>query len=400
VRRWWQSLVERRIRSDVERIESKPLFSVELADIVLHDRAELKTQLRVVNYRNKEASGEVVLTPPRGWKIVPSKVKVEKVTMNGPFSADVSLVPSAQARLGVHCGSMSFCSDKEVVRFPLDLCLLSRGGKRSVSIDQTREEDKTVFKVSNGLLCFKASAEFAGCLYFLSKNDGLNQLCSGFPRVGTKVFLEHYTGGIRGLFLGDSFDFSRSKSHEESFEAEFAEDGPWKGVKFSFESKQEERIKGVLGSISYLTLPFSNVVKIKRRFENPTSASFKLGLCLWVSPNVGGDSGKNDVIFPRGGRILQFKRAGEPAVAGVPPEKGWALVANAEQKTGLGLIAGNTDKSMVLSFDIGKTMLELMIASRTQLQPKQACELEDFIVLGNEDHEPIDKLSTILRKTT
>lgn len=399
VRRWWQSLVERKIHADVKRVESKPLFNVELADTVLYDRAELKTQLRVVNCRNKEASGVVVLTPPKGWQIVPSKFKVEKVMMNNPFTADVALVPSAQAGLGVHEGSICFSSDKEVVRFPLDVCLLSHVGKRSVSVTQMKEEGKAVFKVANGLLCFKASSEFAGCLYFLSKNDGVNQLCSSFPRVGTKVFLEHYTGGIRGLFLGDSFDFSRSKSHEESFDAEPIEDGLWKGVRFTFESNQEERIKGVLGSISYLTLPFSNVVKIIRRFENPTSASFKLGLCLWISPNVGGDFKKNDVIFPRGGRIFQFKRTGEPAVAGVPPEKGWALVANAEQKTGLGVIAGNSDKSIVLSFDVGKTMLELMISSRAQLQPKQTCELEDYIVLGDADYEAIDKLSSLLRRT-
>ncbi len=400
VRRWWQSLIERKIHPDVERVESKPLFNVALADTVLYDRKELKTQLRVVNCRNKEASGKVVLTPPKGWKISPSEVKVEKVTMNNPFTADLTFVPSAQAGPGVYNGSISFLSDKEVARFPLDICLLSRADKHSVSVTQTKEENKGVFKVSNGLLCFKASAEFSGCLYFLSKNDNVNHLCSGFPQIGTKVFLEHYTGGIRGLFLGDSFDFSRSKSHEESFDAEPVEDGLWKGIKFSFESKQEERIKGVLGSISYLTLPFSNVVKIQRRFENPTSASFKLGLCLWISPNVGGDFKKNDVIFPRGGRIFQFKRIGEPAVAGVPPEKGWALVANAEQKTGLGVIAGNPDKSVVLSFDVGKTMLEIMISSRAQLQPKQKCELEDYVVLGNDNYEAIDKLSRFLRRTT
>jgi hypothetical protein len=145
-------------------------------------------------------------------------------------------------------------------------------------------------------------------------------------------------------------------------------------------------------------LPFSNVVKIERRFENPTSASFRLGLCLWISPNAGGSSEKNDVIFPRGGKILQFKRSGEPALAGVPPEKGWALVVNAEKRAGLGVIAGNPDKSVVLSFDIGKTMLEIMISSRVHLQPKQTCELEDYVVLGNEDYEAIDKLSEALRR--
>src|SRR3989304_4057795 len=302
IRRKWQSLVERKIRPDEEMIDSKPLFNVQLTETVLYDKAELKTQLRVENFRNKEASGEVVLTPPKGWKIVPSKVEVKKVAMNSPFTANVSLLPPSKAEMGVHSGDIAFHSDRQVVRFPLDVCLISRSAKRAVSVAQGREEDKAVFKVSNGLLRFKASAEFAGCLYFLSKGDAVNQLCSNFPRVGTKVFLENYTGGIRAFFLGDGFEFAKSKSHEELYEAELVEEGRWKGVKFSFESKQQEQIKGVVGSVSYLTLPLSNIIKIKRRFENPTSASFMFSSCLWISPNVGGTFYKNDVIFPRGGK--------------------------------------------------------------------------------------------------
>jgi GNAT superfamily N-acetyltransferase len=398
IRRRWQSLIEKRLRSEEQPTESKPLFNVELAETVLYDRAELKTRLKVVNFRNKEANGEVVLMPPKGWKIVPSGIEVKKVTMNNPLVANVSIVPPAQAQLGVHSGSMIFSGDKEVVRFPLDVCLLSRDEKRSVSISQGREEGRSVFKVSNGLLRFKASAAFAGCLYSLSRDDKVNQLCSSFPRVGTKVFLENYTGGIRAFYLGEGFHFAESKSHEEFYEAEPVEDGLWKGVRFSFESKQQEQIKGVLGSVSYLTLPLSNIIKIKRKFENPAAASFRFNGCLWISPNVGGDFNKNEVIFPRSGSIYRFRRAGEPALAGVQTEKGWALIANAEQRTGLGIIAGNTDRSMVVSVDIGKTMLELLVMSKVQLQPEQTCELEDYIVLGDENYESVDKLSSVLRK--
>jgi len=212
------------------------------------------------------------------------------------------------------------------------------------------------------------------------------------------VFLENYTGGIRAFYLSEGFDFAKSKSHKEFYEAELAEDGLWKGIRFSFESKQQEQIKGVLGSVSYLTLPLSNVIKIKRKFENPTAASFGFNSCLWISPNVGGDFDKNEVIFPRSGKIHQFRRAGEPALAGVEMEKGWALIANAEQKTGLCVIAGNTDRSEVVSLDIGKTMLELLVMSKVQLRPKQTCELEDYIVLSNENYESVDKLSSVLRK--
>ena len=212
------------------------------------------------------------------------------------------------------------------------------------------------------------------------------------------MFLQNYSGGVRALYLGEGFDFEKSRSHQEHYETEIIKEGRWKGVKFSFESKEQEELKGLLGSISYLALPSSNVLKIKREFKNHTSARFEFNSSLWISPNVGGNFEKNEVIFQRDGRILRFKRAGGAVVSGVQPEKGWAFIANAEQKIGLGVIAGNPDKSMLLSIDLGKGLMELLIQSKIQLQPIESCELEDFVVLTNEDHEPMDKLSNMLRK--
>lgn len=399
IRRKWQSLIEKKIPLEEKHLESKPLFNVELAESIFYDKTELRTQLKVVNFRSKEATGKMVLIPPRGWKIDPSKIEFKKVGINNPFTADVSLFSPSKAKLGIYSGTIDFYTDRQAIQFPLDLCVLSRIANHSPTVVSYKEEDKAVHKVANGLLEFKASAEYAGCLFSLSRKKEVNQLGSGFPRVGTKVFLENYTGGIRALYLSDRFDFQKSKSHEEQYKAESVEEGKWKGVEFSFESKQQEEIKGVVGSVSYLTLPFSNVVKIKRRFKNPTLASFRFNSCLWISPNVGGDFEKNEVIFPRDDKIFRFKRFEGVAISGVQPEKGWVFVANVQQKKGLGIIAGNTDKSTIVSLDVGKAILELLVMSRVQLQPAESCELEDYVVLSSEDHEAMDRLSKILRKT-
>jgi ribosomal protein S18 acetylase RimI-like enzyme len=397
VRGRWQSLIERKIHVE-EAVESKPLFNIQLLENTLYDTAELKTRLEVVNSRNKEATGKILLFPPRGWRIVPSEIDVAKVTANSPFQASVSLYPPAEAELGVHSGSIEFNSERQAIPFPLDVILLSKTSKHSVSTLQEKDKGKEVIKVSNGLLNFKASAEFAGCLYFLSGEDEVNQLCSNFPHIGTKVILQNYSGGVRALYLGDGFDFQKSKSHQESYETEIVKEERWKGVKFSFESEKQEQLKGVLGSVSYLTLPFSNVVKIRREFKNPTLARFEFNSFLWISPNVGGDIQKNEVIFPRGGRIFRFKRAAGVVLSGVQPKKGWALIANAEQKTSLGVITGDPGKSLLLSIDLGKSLMEILIQSRIQLQPAESCKLEDYVVLSNEEYESIDRLSTMLRR--
>lgn len=398
IRRKWQSLIEKKMHFEEGPVESKPLFNIRLAESTLDDTFELKTQLEAVNSRNKEATGKILLVPPKGWKIIPSEIDLTKVTASSPFSANVSLHPPAKAELGVHSGSIDFHTDRQVIQFPLDVCLLSTTSKHSVSALQDKEEGKRVVKVYNGLLKFKASAEFAGCLYFLSREDEVNHLCSNFPHIGTKVFLQNYSGGVRALYLGEGFDFEKSKSHQEHYETEITKEERWKGVKFSYESEKQEQLKGLRGSISYLTLPSSNIVKIKREFKNHTSARFEFNSFLWISPNVGGNFEDNELIFPRDGRILRFKRAGGAVISGVQPEKGWAFIANAEQKAGLGMIVGNPDKSMLLTIDIGKSLMELLIQSKIQLQPIESCNLEDYVVLTNEDHESMDKLSNMLRK--
>jgi len=400
IRRKWQSLIEKEIRLEEKHFEPRALFNVELAESILYDKTELKTQLKVVNVRSKEDTGEMILVPPRGWQINPSKIEFKKVAANNPFTANVSFFPPSKANLGIYSGTINLQTDRQAVQFPLDLCILSQIANHSVTVVPNKEENKVVHKVSNGLLEFKASAEFAGCLFSLARKKEENQLGSSFPRVETKVFLENYTGGIRAFYLGDRFDFQKSKSHQEQYRAKSVEVGHWKGIKFYFESKQQEEIKGILGSVSYLTLPYSNVVKIKRTFENPTEASFRFNSCLWISPNVGGDFKKNEAIFPRDEKIFRFKRAEGIAICVVQPERGWVFVANVQQKKGLGIIAGNNDKSMIISLDVGKVILELLVISKVQLQPAESCELEDYVVLSSEDHEAMDRLSKILRKKT
>jgi len=398
IRKRYESLVGKRFSpKEAPLIRAKPLFDVKVADTVLFDNLKLKTQLTVVNTRNKPTTGKLTIIPPEGWKIQPKKIEIQKITANKTFATDITITPPSDAELGMFSGTLSFSAPNQEVRFPLHFCLLSKQTQASTEVTTKEEQNKNIFKISNGLLQFKASADFAGCLYFLGKDSTLNQLGTSFPNIQTKVFLENYSGGIRSFYLDDEFNFQKSKTHEEAFKAEPIKEGLWKGVKFTYKTEKQEEMKGILGSVAFLTLPFSNVIKVKRRFENPTSASFKFNNCLWISPNVGGVFQENDVIFPRGDKIFHFKRAEGFAVSSVEPEKGWAVVVNRNKKQSLGVIAGNTGRSTILSLDIGKTMLELFVISRVLLLPKETCEFEDFVLLWDEKYESIDKMATVLR---
>ncbi|UCF59096.1 MAG: GNAT family N-acetyltransferase [Candidatus Bathyarchaeota archaeon] len=398
VRRRHKSLVDKRFSpKEAASIMAKPLFEVKVADPVLFDSRRSFTQLTVVNTRNKPATGKLTVIPPEGWKIQPKEIEIQKVTANKTFNTNITIAPPPDAKLGTFSGTLIFSAPNQETRFPLDFCLLSKQTQASIEVTTKEEQNKNIFNISNGLLQFKASADFAGCLYFLGKDSTLNQLGTSFPNIQTKVFLENYSGGIRSFYLDDEFNVQKSKTHEESFKAEPIEEGLWKGVQFTYKTEMQEELKGILGSIAFLTLPFSNFVKVKRRFENPTSASFKFNNCLWISPNVGGVFQENDVIFPKGDKIFHFKRAEGFAISSVEPEKGWAVVVNKNKKQSLGVVAGNTNRSTILSLDIGKTMLELFVISRVLLLPKETCEFEDFMVLGDEKYKSIDKMAILLR---
>ncbi len=377
--------------------KAKPLFDVKVADTLLFDNHELKTQLMVVNTRNKPATGKLVITPPKGWKVQPKEIKIENVKANNPFTEKITITPPSDAELGTFSGALKFSASNQEVDFPLDLYLISKRTHASTEVATEEEQNKNIFKISNSKLQFKASADFAGCLYFLGKDSTLNQLGTSFPQIQTKVFLENYTGGIRALYLDEEFNFQKSKTHEEAFKAEPIEEGLWKGVQFTYEAKKQEEMRGILGSVAFLTLPLSNIIKIKRRFENPSSASFRFDNCIWISPNVGGVFEENDVIFPRGEKIFRFKRAKGFAVSRVEPEEGWAVIVNRNKKQSLGVIVGNTAKSMILSLDIGTTMLELFVISRVLLLPNETCEFQDFVLLGDKEYESLNKVASVLR---
>jgi len=398
VRTRYRALVEKRL-SPKEAVPPSPapLFDAKIADPMLSAAQELKTRLTVVNTRSKPATGKLTIIPPQGWQIQPSNVEIENATATNPLSVDITITPPPDTALGMYHGTLIFSAPNQEVRFPLDLCLLAKRTHATTQVTTTTEQDKNIFQISNGLLQFKASADFAGCLFFLGSNSTLNQLGTSFPHIQTKVFLQNYSGGIRSLYLDDEFNFQKSKTHEESFKAKPVEDGLWKGIEFTYQSEQQEELKGVRGSVAFLTLPCSNIVKIRRTFENPTSASFKFNNCLWISPEVGGVFHENDVIFPRAGKTFHFKRAKGFAVSSVEPEQGWAVVINKKKKQSLGIIAGDTDKSDILSLDIGETILELFIISRVLLLPRETCELQDFVLLADDKYEAIGDMAALLR---
>jgi hypothetical protein len=215
--------------------------------------------------------------------------------------------------------------------------------------------------------------------------------------MGTRVFLQNYSGGIRALWIHEDFNIHKSQTHKEKFTVEKIQEHPWSGVKYSYKSKKQDELKGTTGSISYLTLPFSNLVKIRREFQNPTKATFHFTNCIWLSPQVGGNFQQNEVIFPRRNQIMRYRRAEGFPVAEVDPEKGWLIVRNEKKNTGLSMITGDILHSNILSLDLGKTLLELFIRTKILLRPGESTRIEDYIVLDKGDIENTEKLANTLR---
>ncbi len=396
IHRKWKQLVEKKLRPPEETAQSKPLFNISLANTILFNTNPHQTSLEVTNFRNKKIDGEITILPPPKWKITPSKTVINDVSKEKPFKTALTLTPPPQAKLGIHSGKIRLTSPNQITEYPLDLCIISEDNNGKVSIKSQTEQDQKVFKISNGLIHFKSSAACGGCLYFLGK-DKVNQLATTFPEMGTRVFLQNYSGGIRALWIHEDFDLQKSQTHKEKFTVEKIREHPWSGVKYSYQSKKQDELKGTTGAISYLTLPFSNLVKIRREFNNPTKATFHFTNCIWLSPQVGGNFQQNEVIFPRRNQIMRYRRAKGFPVAEVNPEKGWLIVRNEKKNTGLSMITGDTLHSNIFSLDIGKTLLELFIRTKIRLQPGESTRIEDYIVLDRGNIETTEKLANTLR---
>ena len=159
-------------------------------------------------------------------------------------------------------------------------------------------EKDGILEVSNGVLSFKASNDYADSIYSL-KFDGFEWLDSNYPNPKERVWWADFVGGITQRLQGIQ-DIAALK---EERSAEFVKltdnfGNEWEGIKVSLNIQKDPDLKGLVIDSYCLTLPG---IKLIHTFTNVTNYSGKLllnkGFHRFTTLNI--DENPKDVRFKK-----------------------------------------------------------------------------------------------------
>lgn len=206
-----------------------------------------------------------------------SKLEMHQIEDNEDF--EITLKPSKEAKDGfkVYNGMIRLKSMTEKM-FPFNIIQLGLAGN-SVEVTEIEEDGLKGFKVANGLIEYKVSQDYGGCLYSLKNRKGTELLISSFPTGTAKPggFLNNYYGGIQPVIWDDSLDeqFTNVITNKEQMEGKAISVGPWLGVEISWIGKIQLSTRGVRLRVQYLTTGGSPVVLTRWIIENITKAPLR-----------------------------------------------------------------------------------------------------------------------------
>ena len=265
-------------------------------------------------------------------------------------------------------------------------------GERAVAVEPQTLGGKRVMWVSNDKLAFKVSAEFGANLIRLVDAQGRAFLADDFPKIGPKFFFEHYVGGIQpAIFtIGTENPFTEP----ERITTSLAEDGPWRGMKTSWTITKAEKLRGQQYTLTYLTLPESEIIRIRLEHRNPTLRRIKWATLSLVHLALQGDM--DDTIIKVPGGIHPWIRPHAQKFFVSPPNlnEPWSRVTRGDQSLTMLCPAGFHGTTM--AFDFGEMIAGGLLAA-LETDPEGETVLE-FALALNQPEEIIDMLRDALAK--
>ncbi|MFW9920570.1 MAG: GNAT family N-acetyltransferase [Candidatus Thorarchaeota archaeon] len=199
--------------------------------------------------------------------------------------------------------------------FPFDIIQLGSSGLE-VEVIEIEEDGTKGYLVKNGLIEYKVSHEYGGCLYSLKNSKGTELLISSYPTAEAKPggFLNNYYGGIQPVIWDDSLDeqFTNAITNRESMDGKPISLGIWKGVEISWIGQTQRSTRGVRLRLQYLTTGGSPLVLTRWIIENTTESPLRLIPSLIV------DSGFDGVVPDTLFRALENDRMTDYHTSQVP----------------------------------------------------------------------------------
>jgi hypothetical protein len=298
--------------------------------------------------------GEMRLALPDGWQ-------GSFVTADGPQDAlpIPDPAPGEPVQIEVELEVSATAADVALVQLvlhttfeiALDLPLLTFGEGR-VTVAQGTIEGLPSLAVSNGALSFHVLDGLSGSLIRLQDAQGRCYLYDNAPQVQPWHFFENHVGGLQPLASGMHLEMIFAELDE--IHAAPTEDGRWKGVEVSWTAVKDEYLRGQVFHLAYLTLPGSDVLRVRLRHHNPTPRRVEwfggVTANLAMGVDAGSASVEGTVVHAPGGQGTWIRNPSPKAFVS-PGHLGepWVHLVKGDQSIAL-LNPGGMGTAQVLDF--------------------------------------------------
>lgn len=369
VRRWWRGLTQP-AEETPPSLPVVPVTEVRLEPaplLLLEDEA--RAALSVYHRRLKPLTGTVSLQSPLAT-FRKARFQVGNANLQRPFYEPVQMVTMLA---GTDAFAVRAVLETETTAREFSLPVLQVGDFRAGLIVQ---QDGEVYLVDNGQIHLKVAPQFGGSLVSL-ETDGVNHLLSAYPEARSFLWFNPWFGGIHpvcgrlwsriltdAVFTGEPVEVIGERGFR------------WKGVRVSTQPPHRDW-RWLRLDCEYLTLPGSNLLAVRLRVQNLTSAEMRshFGIAFWCQP--GGERERAVAIYERGEQVAT-RRRGDYSVE--VQATCWAAVQHGE--TGVTLLAVNpAEDGHVEVLDCGREGAHLSAEMELRFSPQECKESLIWLVL-------------------
>lgn len=390
VRERWNQLVGKKEISPAEQVglaTVPPVHVGLVGENVVERGKKLRKTLKVDFASLYPLPGVLRLDLPEGWEgcFISGEKPTEKMNMPEPVPGSPSLL---EIELSVPVGARA----SELVRvhfsgefeLDFDVPFIVRGGKE-VEI----EEDKTLVRVSNGVLSFMVVKEVGGNLIRLEDECKRSFFSDNYPEIKPKSFITYNIGGIQPLIITreDSLFSELEKTHTE-----IVEEGSWRGVKAAWTVEKREAFRGQKYALTYLTLPDSHVIRIKLEHENPTTRRVRWAALLVADVELQGSLENTTITVPGGTNPWVRNRVAKLFVSLANLHEAWVRFSKGDQS--LTILAPEGSPGATVAIDVTEVILGVMMTQGvTEPGGKTAAE---FALVLNQPEKKVGELRKAL----
>jgi ribosomal protein S18 acetylase RimI-like enzyme len=329
--------------------------------------------------------GSLRLALPDGWEGVflpESGAQADAIPMpdpspGEPTSIQVALTVPAQ-ELRSHAAPRLHLSGEFEMDFPLPVLLAS---SKKVEINEQELEGRPVYTVDNGVLQFRVMADLGGGMIRLRDAQGRTYLDDNFPHIKPHLFLPHHVGGLQPLLFTP--DAGQAFTELETVQAEAVHAGLWQGVRVAWNCQHQTELFGQDFSITYLTLPGSEIIRIRFSHHNASPRRVEWVGAFFTNLAFGGSREGITIQAPGGTQVWQRNQVPKPFVSLAHLRQPWAHFA----KEGQSLLLAGAPKSnsTVTAVDFNQVIGSLMVALH-QTDPHNEGSV-DFLLAINQPAE-------------